>query len=422
MEKPVVLIVHGQEESAREALGYLLRENIQLVETHENSHALKLLKNKATDLVVIFSPEKDARKRLELGANIRQVNKQIPIILVPDYSSEELAIAALKVGFNEYIKIPYTRAQFLGSVKRLLSESSQTCSAAKETKIPELDIDRNIIGKNALMCEVKTFLPKVARADSTVLITGETGTGKERVAELVHKLSPRRKAPYICINCAAMPDGLLESELFGHEKGAFTGASSKYVGKLRAAGGGTVFLDEIGDMSSYAQAKILRVVEGREVHPLGANGKIALNIRLVAATNKDLDHLVREGDFRDDLYFRLNVARIHLPPLRERTEDIPLLVEHFISQLNCQFGVEVDGLTEEALDVLLHYDWPGNVRELKNLLEALFINLPCSRITVLDLPESLYQQCSENEGTKQSEKEKLLAALLATNWNKSKEK
>jgi transcriptional regulator with PAS, ATPase and Fis domain len=256
--------------------------------------------------------------------------------------------------------------------------------------------------------------------DSHVLITGETGTGKELTAEYIHQCSTRKAKTFIAINCAAIPDGLLESELFGYEKGAFTGAQMAYAGKLKLADGGTVFLDEIGDMSLYAQAKILRVIESKEVYPLGAKRSVPLDIRIITATNCDLEQLVLKKEFRQDLYFRLNVARVQLPPLRERKEDITCLVDYYIQIFSERFGSKHPGFTNEAWEALLQYDWPGNIRELKNFLEASYIDLPSDRITLKDLPDFICSPCQRGEGSSQTERELLLSALRSVHWNKSK--
>ena len=215
-----------------------------------------------------------------------------------------------------------------------------------------------LIGSSLAIWKVKTYLRKVALTDSHVLITGETGTGKELAAQYIHHHSARRAKPLVTINCAALPDGLLESELFGYERGAFTGATSSYSGKLKLADGGTVLFDEIGDMSPYAQAKILRVIETKEVYPLGGRRSVPLDIRIIAATNRNLDQRMANNEFRQDLYFRLNVARVHLPPLSERKEDIPLLTDHFVQKFSAQFGRGIEGFSDEAMELLLRYDWP----------------------------------------------------------------
>lgn len=286
--------------------------------------------------------------------------------------------------------------------------------------ISGIDKVQSMIGESGLMQEIKMSLLKIAVADSTVLITGETGTGKELAAELIHTNSPKCKKPFVCINCAALPDSLLESELFGYERGAFTGAIASKMGKFEQANGGTIFLDEIGDMNKYAQAKVLRAIEKKEINHLGGKSDIPLDVRIIAATNKNPEQMMIKGMFRKDLYYRLNVARVHLPPLRERKEDVLALIKHYIQELNHQFDREVEGLTEEALTYLLNYDWPGNVRELKNILEAIFIHLPSLNIGLIDLPKTFMKQIKKADGLFNTEKEQMLSTLFATKWNKTK--
>jgi transcriptional regulator with PAS, ATPase and Fis domain len=235
---------------------------------------------------------------------------------------------------------------------------------------------------------MKAYIRRIAPTNCNVLVTGETGTGKECVAKLIHDNSQRRHRPFACINCAAIPDSLLESELFGFEKGAFTGANSRYAGRVVLADKGTLFLDEIGDMTLLAQAKILRLVEGKEVLHLGGTRASTVDVRVIAATNCDLDAAaVNSRTFRSDLYYRLNVARIHLPPLRDRRNDIPLLFTHFVRHYAAQFSSSVEGCTEEMTDALARYDWPGNIRELKNVVEAILLNGPSGRIGMPDVPQ-----------------------------------
>jgi DNA-binding NtrC family response regulator len=277
----------------------------------------------------------------------------------------------------------------------------------------------SLIGSSLAIWKVKTYLRKVAMTDSHVLITGETGTGKELAAQYIHRHSARHAKPLVTINCAALPDGLLESELFGYERGAFTGAHLSYAGKLKLADGGTVLFDEIGEMSTYAQAKILRMIETKEVYPLGGRRSVPVNIRIVASTNRDLEHEMSSNGFRPDLYFRLNVARIKLPPLRERKEDIPLLIDHFAQQFSAQFGREIDGFTDEAMELLKCNEWPGNIRELMNLVERIFIDPPAAKVAIGDLPESIRSPRARGQDAARGERELLLYTLSRTNWNKS---
>ena len=276
-----------------------------------------------------------------------------------------------------------------------------------------------IVGNSLEVWKLKTYLRKVAMTDSHVLITGETGTGKELAAQYIHQHSRRSAKPLVIINCAALPDGLLESELFGYERGAFTGALSSYPGKLKLADGGTVLFDEIGEMSPHAQAKILRVIESKEVYPIGARRSVPINIRIMAATNRDLDHEMATKGFRQDLYFRLNVARIKLPPLRERKDDIPLLIDHFAEKISADFGRERLGFNEKAMEVLQRYEWPGNIRELMNLVERIFIDPPAGKIDAEDLPEFMRSSPISRREVVPKERELLLYTLSQTNWNKS---
>jgi transcriptional regulator with PAS, ATPase and Fis domain len=277
----------------------------------------------------------------------------------------------------------------------------------------------DLVGQSASMVRLRSYIYKVAATDSNVLITGETGTGKECVAESIHRAGRRASQPLVCINCAAIPDSLLESELFGYERGAFTGAQASFAGKLRLAHRGTVFLDEIGEMSPLAQAKLLRVVESREVFPLGANRATAIDVRFIAATNQELEPMVANNGFRKDLFYRFNVARLTLPPLRERKEDIACLFAHFLNHYNTHYGAAVQNPTAELSESLIKYPWPGNVRELRNLVEAIFIDPPCGAIALSDLPDGFRNIFAGYTNTPSDERERLLAVLAATHWNKS---
>ncbi|HEX15679.1 MAG TPA: AAA family ATPase, partial [Deltaproteobacteria bacterium] len=270
-------------------------------------------------------------------------------------------------------------------------ETFRDLSALKELQdeVREKYTFGDIVTRNPRMLEILKVLPEVAVSDATVLIQGESGTGKELFARAIHDLSPRKDGPLVKVNCAAVPETLLESELFGYVKGAFTDAKRDKPGRFKLAEGGTIFLDEIGDMPLALQAKLLRVLESKEYEPLGATKTERADVRVVAATNRDLERMVKEGQFREDLYYRLNVFKIALPPLRERSEDIPLLVEHFIAKLNRKTGKDIQGLNEEAMRLLLDHPWPGNVRELENVLEHAFILCKDRWIRPEHLPEYL---------------------------------
>jgi two-component system response regulator HydG len=278
---------------------------------------------------------------------------------------------------------------------------------------PDSPALRALVGDSAALCELRQRLPRIAASASSVLITGETGTGKEAVARAVHELSPRRDRPYVSINCAALPDSLLDSELFGFEKGAFTGAHAAYPGKIALADGGTLFLDEIGDMPLHAQAKLLRVLETREVFPIGAVRARRVDFRVVAATHCTLEQAVREGRFRADLFFRLNVARLQLRPLRERPEDVALLFEHFSGELARSTGLPPLRLSAAAMARLHRHDWPGNARELRNLVEAASLLDDGSPLTADALP-------LPPEPDAPDETLRILEALNRCEWNRSK--
>jgi DNA-binding NtrC family response regulator len=380
---------------------------------------IKPLIRKREPALVVLGPS--LAKPCELKANVERIaacTSHTPLLLVTLDGSEELAVAALRAGIRDYLQYPW-RAQDLADVL----DRCLNASTAYPTVFPpavKACSPAQMIGESPPMQRVREYLARAARTDSTILITGETGTGKELAAEFVHRESHRRNQPFVTINCAAIPDSLLESELFGYEQGAFTGALSAQAGKLKAANGGTVFLDEIGDMSLFAQAKILRAIDAKEVQTLGRSAATPVNVRIVAATNRELEILVTEDKFRRDLYYRLNVARVHIPPLRERREDIPLIVSHYLQCLNQRHGRQVSGLTLPVWDWIMNYEWSGNVRELKNLLEAGFLGGSSPEISSDQLPVWLNQRAPRSAHVSLDEQEQLISALLATDWNKSK--
>ncbi len=356
-----------------------------------------------------------AREAIEALPDIRRWACGIPIVLWLSERSEELVLAALRAGAADFFRIDEPLANLIAALRTLMP-------AAQSPNTPDSllpDSLERIVGHSPGIRRLRSHLPRFAASECNVLITGETGTGKDLVAELIHRNSRRARGPFVCINCAAFPDSLLESELFGHDRGAFTGASAARQGRLEAANRGTIFLDEIGEMSACAQAKILRAIEAREVQRLGSNGNIPLDVRIVAATNQNLSRMVADRTFRNDLFFRLNVARVDLPPLRERKEDIPLLISWCVRELNRRSGKSVDGPTEAALQKLMRHDWPGNVRELKNLVEAIFIAPPASRIDLRDLP-AWFDPVEMPSSAPRGDRELLIEVLRSERWNKSK--
>jgi DNA-binding NtrC family response regulator len=349
----------------------------------------------------------------------REASGRLPIVLLAHGSCEALAVTALRAGVDDYVPVPCGPADVLEAVSRVASRAGPR--KRRETHPADIaEWASPLIGQSVPICAIGSYIRKLGQTDCNVLITGETGTGKELVAELIHAQSARRSRPFLSVNCAAVPDTLLESELFGYERGAFTDAHASTEGKLESANGGTVFLDEIGDMTVAGQAKMLRVTGSKELYRLGGKRRIEVDVRVLAATNQDLDALMADGRFRRDLYFRLNVARVELPPLRERLDDLPLLVSHYVRDCNRRFGRSVEGLTDDALDMLRHYEWPGNVRELKNVVEAIFVNQPSAWIGPYDLPSALRQHLAKAAELPAQERDRLLAALIATHWNKSR--
>ena len=423
MDKPVVALVDVSTD-LRQALSEILSpRSFKVFEAESGRNLLKSLHQRKSRLAIIPEAVAGTPGGLETAAWIRKHDLILPLIVIAFQSSEEQAIEALRVGVNDYLRWPCAGAELLASVRRTLASPPARALRWHGPPTPALGIDGGLTGRSESMSQIKGYLRSASLTDSNVLITGETGTGKERVAALIHAHSERQDKRMICINCAAVPESLLESELFGHEKGAFTGADTAYEGKLELADGGTVFFDEIGDMSVLAQTKILRAVESKQVYRLGGKKGVALDFRVVAATNRDLEQMIQTGTFRKDLYYRLNVARIHLPPLRERKEDIPLLISQHLQELNERLGTEVGGLDDDAMELMLLYDWPGNIRELKNVIEAALISRPINKLSVAELPHvfrtEVAEAASERSG-RGSERDSLLAALLSSNWNKSR--
>ena len=412
MKSPAILIAEDNEILRQDLKGLFIRHGFEVIEAPDQTHILPFFLDTKPDLVIIGSSRNSTWDGLKVAEQIRQMDRKVPLILITRHSSEAWVIAALRAGVSDYFKIPFSHEDLVAIVNQTLSDY--------KTSPPEAYLDTTMIGDSSPMREIKAYLLRVATTDCTVLITGNTGTGKELAAEMIHRNSPRQRRPFVCINCAALPESLLESELFGYERGAFTGAYSSYTGKLNLADRGTVFFDEIGDMAPSAQAKILRAIEGKEVYRLGGKKGICMDVRVIAATNQDPEQLVADGRFREDLYYRLNVARVHLPALRDRKEEIPPLLAYYLRELNQRYGRKVEGFTEEAFASLLHYNWPGNVRELKNLLEATFINLPSRKIAFMDLPKMFQKKLKQLEGLPQGERDRMLSALFTCNWNKSK--
>ncbi len=362
------------------------------------------------ELVIVASAGIDEDDGIRLIEKIRRFDETIPIVLVTRHSSEKKAVAALRAGADDYFKAPFSERDLVDILK---------CRLDRRRSRAKFDASPEMIGKSKVMEDAKSYLCCAALADSTILITGETGTGKELAAAFLHMKSKRRHRPFICVNCAAVPESLVESELFGYERGAFTGAFGSRRGKFELADGGTVFLDEIAEMSPFAQAKILRAIESKQIARLGGKHSISLDFRIAAATNRDPERLVEEGKFREDLYYRLNVGRLHIPPLRERKEDIPLLAAYAVEKLNERFGKRIGGVDFDVLERFLRYPWPGNVRELMNVLESSFLNPSGDLIGFGDLPAFFRKKLEEISRCEATERDMLLSTLVSVEGNKS---
>jgi nitrogen regulation protein NR(I) len=383
--KGTILII-DDERSIRVGLkGLLTKEGYEVAAAESGDEALRLLDNQffALALTDLRMPGMDG---LTLLQRIKARRPDTVVMMMTAYGSEKIAVEAMKAGAHDYIVKPFDNDE----VKILVRQALEQTALRREVRQLRERLDtafrfESILGTSPAMQRVFEVMQKVAPTDLTVLITGESGTGKELIANALHQSSPRKNGPFIKVNCAAMARELVESELFGHEKGAFTGAIAAREGKFEAADGGTLFLDEIGDMSLETQAKVLRVLQERELERVGGNRTIKVEVRVIAATNRNLQQMVQEGKFREDLFYRLNVVPIALPPLRERREDIPLLATHFLKEAEARHGGEPRSFSPGAHRVLLEAPWPGNVRELKNVIDAAAVLATGAEIDAADL-------------------------------------
>ncbi len=360
-----ILIVDDETNIRDLMVRYLKTDGIE-GEGAENAYsAQRLLSQKPFDgcLIDLRMPGMDG---LELIRWIRQEGFRMPIVMVSAHGEITDAVEALKHGAQDYIVKPFNPEEVVIKLKRLVEAQNFRNIQETEERLPQ---DHAFIGESVQIQRIKSMVSRIALTNSSVLVTGESGTGKEVIARTIHEQSPLSEGPFVAINIGGVPENLLESELFGYEKGAFTGAVSRKTGMFELASGGTLFLDEIGEMPSSLQVKILRVLQERTITRLGGTQPIPINARIVCATNRNLEDMVREGAFREDLFYRLNVVRIHVPPLRERREDIPLLVSWILRKLNARMGRQFTGLTPEAMEKLKEYRFHGNIRELENILE-----------------------------------------------------
>jgi DNA-binding NtrC family response regulator len=368
-EKKVILVVEDEKPLRIALCNVLQDEGFQVLEAEDGKIALELMRDNRPNLIItdLKMPKVDGMKLLK---RIKEMDHELPVIVITAYGTSSTAIDAMKHGAYDYITKPFDLDVVLLTVKRALFHEAlaMEVKSLKDELSEKYRID-NIIGNSSQMQEIYKTIGRIAESKATVLIQGESGTGKELVANAVHYNSLRKNGPFIKMNCAALPETLLESELFGHEKGSFTGAVSARRGKFEAAHDGTIFLDEIGEMSPMLQSKLLRVLQDQTFDRVGGNQSITVDVRVIAATNKHLEEEVKKGKFREDLYYRLNVVFIQIPPLRNRKEDIIPLIEYFLRKYSSEAKSESIGISKAVVELLLNYDWPGNVRELENVIE-----------------------------------------------------
>jgi two-component system NtrC family response regulator len=390
MSEPAAVLLVEDEEPVRFALSEALHRQRYAVDAVTSAEAgLEHLARAPVD-IVITDIRLPGLSGLEFVSRAKARHPELILIVMSGVATNREAMEALDRGAFDFFTKPF-RVSELDVVMRRALEKRQLQREVHElrSRLQQRYELGGLVGESGRMQEVLALLAKVIPGQATVLLQGESGTGKERVGEVIHRSGPRRQGPLIKVNCAAIPEGLLESELFGYERGAFTGATAQKPGKFELASGGTLFLDEVGDMAAATQAKVLRVLEDREIFRLGATRPVHVDVRIVAATNKDLGEAVRRREFREDLYYRLNVFPVVLPPLRERAGDIPRLVEHFLEELTEAVGKRVEGISTEAMERLIAYSWPGNVRELRNCLERAALMTEGAVIQAEDLPLAL---------------------------------
>lgn len=426
MPSKTVLVADDEKAHRLMLRAHLEREGLDVVEASDGQDAIAKAGERFVDLVLmdIRMPVIDGMEAL---AKIKKLNPAIAVIIMTAYGSIDSAVEALKSGAEDYLTKPLDMDELIFKVKKALRyRQLEEENVLQKERLGTRFAFSRIIGTSPSIRKLFETLSMVAPTEATILLLGESGTGKELVANAIHQNSPRRERPYVKVNCAALPETLLESELFGHEKGAFTGAIEKKKGRFERADGGTIFLDEIGEMSLPTQTKILRVLQEREFEAVGGTKSIKVDVRVIAATNKQLEQEVSKGRFREDLYYRINVVPITIPPLRERKEDIPLLAEHFLRIYGEKNKRAIRGFAPAVMQAFIHHTWPGNVRELENIVERMVIMSRGDAIALDDLPPAL-ANLQQEEGKTPSptslrdvERETIVKTLHQTKGNRTK--
>ncbi len=415
MKKPVILVVDDSKTILAMMNEFLEDENYSVELAMSAEEALPLIKKERFDLV-LMDIKMQKMSGLDALAEIKRIDPKLSVVIMTAFGSTQTAIEAMKLGAYDYIAKPFKHKEFKVLIKKALQASRlMKESVSYKTKKGEtLDDGIHMVGNCHEMLEIYKTIGKVADSNATVLLRGESGTGKELVARAVYYNSSRADKPFLAVNCAAIPESLLESELFGHEKGAFTGAAHRRIGKFEQCDGGTIFLDEIGDMTLSTQAKILRVLQEHTFEPVGSDKTLKVDVRVIASTNRDLWKAIENGQFREDLYYRLKVVTIYMPPLRHRWEDIPLLVDYFIQKFNREYNKNIKKVSREVLEHLTSYRWPGNIRELENTIQASTVMSQKDVLTMDSFPLSSTDEQSSIGGMHDSDcdQEELLHKMI----------
>ena len=386
---PTILVVDDDTEVRYSLNRVLSSQHYKVIEAGSGEEGVAAVKRQPPD-VVLLDNRMTGISGLETLQHIRAANPKQLVILMTAYGTAQTAIEAMKYGAFDYVVKPFDPAKLIALVENALRTQADIRSAGSMPPvINSEDHKEGIVGSSEPMQQVFKIIGQVTSSDVTVMITGESGTGKELVARSIHRHSHRSSKPFVAVNCSAIPENLIESELFGHERGAFTGATAQRLGKFEVCDGGTIFLDEIGDMTPTTQTKILRVLQEGEIQRVGSSETLKVNVRVLAATNKNLEHLVRDKEFREDLYYRLNVVRLRLPPLRERVEDVPQIVDFFLQSLAKAKKTKARRVSPEALAILCRHNWPGNVRELENMIYRSAVIAQGDAILPKDLPDDV---------------------------------